>query len=218
MLVVYLRIKNITYMNKFTLLMIWCLVVGTLVSCSKDAADPAPAPTVEQDYMPTTAKSTWTYGGSSPYILTVTGATKVINGKTFYEMETKDGATTRKSYLLKDNGVYTGIGLVPISGSLEITILKDKAPVGESWEQISTINGVDTKIKLVIVEKDLSKTVEGKTYKNVIHVKMETTMSFMGEEIDLGLTSHFYFAKGVGLILSDLGDQAQAPLLTYDVK
>jgi hypothetical protein len=203
-------------MNKLTLLMIWCLVVATLVSCSKD--DPAPAPATEQDYMPATANSTWSYGGTSPYTLTVTGATKVVNGKTYYEMETKDeDDTTSKSYLLKDNGVYTGIGIVPNTGSLEITILKEKAPVGESWEQTSTLNGVDTKMKFVIVEKDVSKTVEGKTYKNVINVKMEMTFTFMGQDLG-GLTGNYYFSKGVGLILTDFGTQGQAPLLTYDIK
>jgi hypothetical protein len=233
MLVVYLRIKNITYMNKFTLLMIWCLVVGTLVSCSKDAADPAPVVAAEQDYMPSTKNSTWSYGGDSPYTVTATGATKVVNGKTYYEMEKKVGTTTSKSYLLKDKGVYTGIGMVSDAsgigmvsdaGSLEMTILKDAAPVGESWEQTSTSNGISTKWKFVIVEKGISKTVAGKTYTNVIHVKKEDTYSFMGEDMPFVLTTNYYFSKGVGIILtdfdtSDFDTQVEpVPLLSYDVK
>lgn len=214
-------------MNKFALLMIWCLVIGALVSCSKDEADPAPAPIVEQDYMPVTAKSTWTYGGTNPYTSTVTGATKVINGKTYHEMETNEDGTTRKSYLLKDKGVYTAKGFISQFESLELVVLKEAAAVGESWEQTSTINGADTKLKFTMVEKDISKTVEGKTYKNVIHVKMETSLSFMGAGFITISTSNFYYAKGVGLILSDLifsglDGQVQPPLtyplLTYDIK
>ena len=205
-------------MNKHSILLIWCLVIGALVSCSKDEADPAPAPVAEQDYMPVTAKSTWSYGGPDPYTTTVTGATKVFNGKTYHEMETKDSDETRKSYLLKENGVYTGIGLVPGTGSQEIIILKDKAPVGERWEQQGTIQGAAANMKFEIVEKDVSKTVAGKTYANVINVKMDMAFSLMGQE--LILTAHLYFAKGVGMILLDLGavGGGQAPLLTYDIK
>jgi hypothetical protein len=204
-------------MNKLTFLMIWCLVVGTLASCSKDEAETAPVPGTEQDYMPSTAHSTWTYGGTSPYTLTATGATKVINGKTYYEMEEKKGTETNKYYLLKDKGVYTVIGMISGTGSLEIPILKEDTPVGKPWEQTGTINGADTKMTFVIVEKDVSKTVEGKTYKNVINVKMDMAFSLMGVPLG-GLTGHFYFSKGVGLILQDFGAGEEAPLLTYEVK
>ena len=204
-------------MNKHSILMIWCLVMGALVSCSKDEADPAPAPVAVQDYMPVTTKTTWSYGGTVPHTTTITGATKVINGRTFHEMETKDSDGTRKSYLLKEDGVYTGIGIVPITGSQEIIILKEKAPVGEKWEQQGTIQGAAANMKFEIVEKDVSKTVAGKTYANVIYVKMELNLSLMGQDLG-GLIGHLYFAKGVGMILSDFGALGQAPLLTYDIK
>jgi hypothetical protein len=210
---------KLKYMNTLKQLLIWCLVLGTLVSCHKeDDPEPEPVSAAAQDYIPTTAKSTWSYGGTSPYTLTATGVTKVINGKTYHEMENKQGSTINKSYLLKENGVYTAVGLLPNTETLEIAILKENAPVGQSWEYTATQEGVDTKMKLSIVEKDISKTVEGKTYKNVIQVKMEYSYSFMGIDMGVVATSHYFFAKGVGLILSDLGDQGQAPLLTYDVK
>lgn len=205
------------YMNKLKTLLILCLLLGTFVSCSKET-DPKPASTAEQDYLPTSAGSTWTYGGITPYTLTVTGKREVINGRTFHEMETTQGTTKNRSLLLKEKGVYTGIGFQPGMGNVEIAILKEETPVGKPWEQTNTINGIETKMTFSIVEKGVSKTVEGKTFKNVINVKMETAVVFMGVEIDSGVSANYYFSKGVGLILSDFGARGQVPLLTYDVK
>lgn len=205
-------------MKTIKLSLIWCLVAGMLISCGKEE-DANPASAAEQDYLPTTTGSTWTYGGISPYTATVTGATKVINGKTYREMETQQGSTVNKSYVLKEKGVYTAVGLVAGTGNLEeIAILKAETPVGKPWEQTATINGIDTKMTLSIVEKDISKTVEGKTYNNVINVKMVSSYSFMGQDLGFTTTAHYFFAKGVGLILNDLGANGQVPLLTHDVK
>ncbi len=215
-------------MNKIRLYFIWCLVIGALVSCDKKA-DSDTTPAVEQDYQPTTAGSVWTYGGTTPYTLTATGVTKTMNGKLYYEMETKQGTSVSKSYVLKENGNYTGIGMVPGMGPLEMTVLKDNVPVGHSWEQATTTSGIDTKLTYTIVEKNVTKAVEGKTYNDVIHVKLTYGYSFegvdfgLGEDFDLGdlglnLEAHYYFAKGVGLILSDAGTYGQLPLVSYNVK
>ncbi|RDC62349.1 hypothetical protein [Adhaeribacter pallidiroseus] len=215
-------------MRKLKLYLIWCLVVGTLVSCDKkDDSDPAPA--VAQDYLPTTAGSIWTYGGSSPYTLRSTGVTKTTNNKIYYEMETQQGTSVSKSYVLKENGSYTGIGMVPGMGTLEMTILKDNVPVGQTWEQTTTTSGVGTKFTYTVVEKNVTKAVEGKTYNNVIHVKLTYGYNLddedfgLGEDFDLGdlgmnIEAHYYFAKGVGLILSDMGPYGQVPLVSCTVK
>jgi hypothetical protein len=205
-------------MNKLKLLFFWCLLLGTFVSCGDKDDDPQPASTAEQDYIPTTKGSNWTYGGVRPYSYRVTGGTKVIDGLTYVELETTAGSETAKSYLIKDKGVYTTIGFVPNSGDIKIAILKEETPVGKPWEQKNVINGVETKMTFTIVEKDVTKTVEGKTYKNVINVKMVTTYTFMGVDFDTAITTNYYFAKGVGLILTDVESYGQIPLLSYTVK
>lgn len=207
-------------MCKLKFFLILCLVIGALVSCSEKEDEPEPASAAEQDYLPTTTGTSWTYGGMSPYTLTVTGNMKVINGKSYHEMEQKTTSASYKSYVLKENGVYTAIGMVPGSGmdELEITNLKEEAPIGISWEQTNTINYVDTKMSCMIMEKGASKTVQGKTFKDVINVKMVTTFTFMGQEVIPAVTTHYYFSKGVGLILTDAGAMGQVPLLTYDIK
>jgi hypothetical protein len=224
-------------MNNLKLILVWCLLLGTFVSCSKkeDNEEPQPAPDATNDYFPTTAKSSWEYGGTSPRKVAATGATKVINGKTFQELETTVDGEVQKSYARKENGEYWALGMFK-SESVEMIFLKENAPVGESWEHkmpfssietegfsaedlegFELFEGFETKAKFTIAAKDLTKTVEGKTYKNVISVKYDLSVSFMGQAMPF-FTSHYYFAKGVGLILSDLDTYGQSPLVTYEVK
>ncbi|GHA80897.1 hypothetical protein [Pontibacter akesuensis] len=208
-------------MNKLNLLLLWCLLLGAIVSCGDKDEDPEPIPTeatAALDYLPATKGSTWTYGGARPYSYTATGATKDFDGKTYKELQTTSGTEKTKSYLLKEKGVYTTIGFMPGSRNIKIAILKEETPVGKPWEQTYTFNAVETKMTFTIEEKDITKTVEGKTFKDVIHVKLVSTYSYLDMDFNNTHTSHYYFAKGVGLILSDLQEVGQIPLLTYDVK
>jgi hypothetical protein len=204
-------------MNKLKFLLMWCLMLGILVSCGDKDDDASPS-TAELDYQPSTKGSTWSYGGSSPYTLTATGNTKVIEGKTFAEFETKQGNETRKSYLLKEKGVYTAIGMDPTAGDIALTFLKEETPAGKPWYQTNVINGVETKLTFTIIAKGITKTVEGKNYKDVIHVQATTAVTFMGMEIDMGVATDYFWAKGVGLILSDAGQYGNFPLMTYTIK
>lgn len=203
-------------MKKIRLILLWCLIIGTLVSCNNDGKDD-PTPEAALDYLPVTAGSTWNYGGPQPYSVTALSTTKEINGKTFREMENKQGNTVTKSFFSKQGGEYTGIGFVSGTGTMEVTFLKENVAVGTSWEQTFVINGVNSTYKSKLVATGLTKTVSGKEYKDVAQVQMESRFEVMGIEID-GPTANYFFAKGVGLILSDLGSQHQYPLLNYTIK
>ena len=207
-------------MKKIYLSIIWCLLLGTLVSCEQETAssDPDPAPVKVEDYQPTSAGSTWSYTGAISYNVTATGNNQVINGKTFQEFETKQGTTVTKSYINKDNGVYTGIGMVKNMGNVAIAILNEGVAVGKSWEQTAKVDGVDVKMILTMEEKGLTKTVAGRTFKDVIHVQMISSYSFMGEDLGLELTADYYFAKGVGLVFADLGTYGTVVLDSYTIK
>ncbi|PKV76007.1 hypothetical protein [Pontibacter ramchanderi] len=205
-------------MNKLRFVMMWCLLLGILVSCGNKDDDASPATEAELDYFPSTKGSTWSYGGTNPYTLTATGNTKVIDGKTYSEFETKDGNELRKSYLLKEKGVYTGVGMDPTIGNIALMFLKEETPEGKPWYQTNVMNGIDTKMTFTIIAKGMTKTVEGKTYKNVIHVQAKTSITFMGMEIDSGIETNYFWAKGVGLILTDIGEFGNIPLMTYSIK
>lgn len=197
--------------------------MGTLVSCDKKD-DSAPTPIADKDFLPTSVGSTWTYGGITPHTATITGANKNINGKVYVEAEVKQGASVSKSYVLKENKVYTTMGMVQGMGSMALVVLKEDAAVGETWEQTTITNGVDTKFTFTVAEKNISKTVGGKNYDNVIHMNVKYSNSFSGEDFGLGtelgltLSVDYYYAKGVGLILTDLGSHGQIPLISYNVE
>jgi len=204
-------------MRKLYLLFIWFVVAGALASCDKED-NPNPITTPVQDYLPTANGSTWSYGGIAPYTLSVTGETKVLNGKNYHELQWQQGLTAYNVYVAKEEDVYTAIGLVSGMGNLEIAILKENTPVGGSWKQTGSFNGIDYNMLLTIVEKAPTKTIGNKTYDNVVNVKIETSYSYAGLYSATKFTTNYYFAKGVGIILTDFGANGQAPLLTYEVK
>ena len=115
--------------------------------------------------------------------------------------------------------MYTAIGLNPtLSNELALIFLKEDAPVGQPWHQTNTINGFETKMTFTVIANGMTKTVEGKTYKEVIHVQARTSVTFMEMEIDSGVASDYFWAKGVGLILTDMGQMGNFPLMSYTIK
>lgn len=223
-------------MKKTRLLLLWCLLLGTFVSCTKkDTEAPQPVSPANNDYFPATANSSWDYAGSSPYRIAATGGTQGFGGKTFQEFEITEKGVMRKGYVRKENGVYYSIGMINTQ-AVETVFLKENAPVGDSWEYsvpfttaipaglseeekeaFALFEEIETKIKYTITAKDIEKTVEGKTYKNVISLKYDVNVDFFGQNMAV-VSANYFFAKGVGLILSDLGTLGQIPLKTYVVK
>jgi hypothetical protein len=65
-------------MNKLNYLLIWCLWLGTLISCGDKADDAQPTSNTAEDYLPTTKGSTWNYGGNTPYTCIATGKPKSL--------------------------------------------------------------------------------------------------------------------------------------------
>lgn len=86
--------------------------------------------------------------------------------------------------------------------------LKDDAAAGDAWEIHYKANGIDSILNVVIKATGGEKTVEGKSYSDVM--EMEGMMSFNvnGNIINAGTKYQWFYAKGTGLILttSTLGD------------
>ncbi|MGV3541416.1 MAG: hypothetical protein ACO1OQ_16490 [Rufibacter sp.] len=200
-------------MNKLRTLLLWCLVAGLLTSCG----DKDDEPTASLDYAPSTAGSTWTYGGAATYTNTALGTTKTMNGKTFHEFETKQGTSKTAAYLSKENGVYTSMGSDPRAAGVEMTVLKEHEPVGATWTQTAVVNGVTTNYTYTIVGKGVTKTVGGKEFKEIIQVKLETVFTFMGMEVPAPV-ANYYHAKGIGMVMADFGPQGAVVLKSYTVK
>lgn len=95
--------------------------------------------------------------------------------------------------------------------------LKENAVASDAWEIKYKANGIDSILNVAIKSTGGTKVVEGKSYTDVM--EMEGIMSFLvnGNIISAVTKYQWFYAKGVGLILttSTLGDNM--PLINYSI-
>jgi hypothetical protein len=189
-------------------------IVSLVLSCSKKDS-PAPL-----DYLPVTAGSQWVYSGEFPQTITVTGNTKVFDGKTYFERETLSDGQSYLGYLYKKDGVYSArsFNAVDKSGAqIEFVLLKDNVPQGAFWMQTVSPQGTDFTYvyRKTIDGKDIAYHVNNVSYANVIVVKNEISI----EGSDTPFSTHYsYFALGVGLIKDQKSDFGYSDLDSYVIK
>lgn len=187
-----------------------------------------PPPAERNAYQPLSTGTTWRYVETSgtdkdTTQLTVTGNTKVINSKTFYEIAESSRLGKDTSYYNVDGHDYTnntqnfaeGIGT-------DILYLNDEKPVGYTWTgQAIPANPLATgTYSGKITEIGITKTVLGKTYTNVIHTQVNLSISVFGGTPET-LNCDFYIAKGIGLIQFDTNDGTDTSsnqLIDYTIK
>lgn len=88
------------------------------------------------------------------------------------------------------------------------TLLKDNATVGDTWEIEFKANGLDSILVMIVKEVGSTKTVNGKAFDNVIMIEAESKLLMNGTLMPLNYFTQYYYAKGIGLILttSSMGD------------
>ncbi len=216
-------------MNKQIFILV--ALCGTILfsNCKKEDTPVDPGPT--KDYLPSTAGSTFTYksvsgGGTNTYTLTVTANDTSSNSKTYKILTSTDGVNRYRAKI--DNNYYQ---LAAFDGlnipSFEDLYLKDNAAVNDTWNGAATFPSpldptqtINAKLVYTIMEKGISKTVEGKSYSDVIHVKLGLSISAtippipVPINIDLG-GGNYYYSLGVGLIKSELNISSSNPLVTF---
>ena len=186
----------------------------TCFSCGKDD-DPAPDPTTDV-YMSTTPGNTWTYEeinntpptSTANYTLISTNKPDTIINTHPYHILTNSIRGSEYFYLNGAN-YYSFRGLPASAGgaNIESLYLKSDAAVNASWSEAVTLTtplgAVPITLTYTIKEKRISKTVNGTTYNNVIHVG--GTLSAPAP-FNTGLTSdlHGYYAPKYGLIQSEI--------------
>lgn len=184
-----------------------------------------------QDYWPRAIGNSWTFntpdGVDETY--TIMGL-EMLEGFEYYAFDELYGLPSwiRKSgsnYFLRTeiSGEIPGYQL--LSTSFTINMIKDDAAVGEIWESNVSYTitytpdpglpdipetNVDAIYSFEMIERDISKTVEGQTYNEVIHIEMISTV--MGENI----ITQYYYANGVGIIEYN-GEDGDTTLLDYNL-
>lgn len=180
--------------------MVMTAAAATLViSCSKDEGDTNSG----ANFSPLTQGSTWTYQSStgSSFTLTATSRDTAIGGKNYRVLSNTAGSNL---YLAKEGDNYYRFGSIAELNlqAVEELYLKAGEAVNATWgAPISfTVPGVPVpltaNLTYTIKEKGATRTAGGKSYNNVTHVRMDISITGLG---NIG-GGDFYYAEGVGMV------------------
>jgi hypothetical protein len=235
--------KSIKSIVKFLILSIALVTV----SCDNEPIDPAIDLTDNSggssagDYWPTAINNEWIMerDGVALDPIKIVG-TGNFGGQTYYKFAPQSGSGSTTSgtvtnWLNKSNGVYklktedininTG-GLTGTQTGYEFIILKDNIAVGQSWNgtytQTTSFTGIPSITLTInytgtILAKNVSATVDGETYNDVIKVSFVQNTSMPGAP-PTTINSEYWFAKNVGVIKSisnDSGTIYESILVDY---
>ena len=155
----------------------------------------------DSSYMPLATGNWWKLKDSASGTIqtyTVTPNSITYNGRSFsalYVQPTPNGIDT--GYYAHDAVDYRFLALVSApSVRLEFLYLRDTA-VGSTWTaNAGSANGFAATINGKVIARNLTMTVQGATYQNVIHSYIELSYSLIG----VAARYDYYSAKGVGII------------------
>lgn len=212
-----------------------------LISCQKEVSTELGTQTGgsgvgsgnKTSYNPTTTGSWWKYKDTASGIIstdTMLKRTNTINGIVYTAMigqnamlkDTAWVASPQPNYYMYEKGVSPNTGA---SYDMLFHYLNDTAAVGSYWQYTAGQgNGFTALIQTTIVERNISMTVAGKSYSNVIHTRLVLTYDVYGSSLD-AMAYDYFTAKGIGIIkvrsegLTLLsGFKACSDLIDYSIK
>jgi hypothetical protein len=192
----------------FTIAALYCITV--LCGCQKEIASSGEIPPdtdttpSSESYIPLSVGTFWVYEDSatgSTDTATVLSDEWVHDNITFKKVKITSSGSADESYSyygIREHNYY----IYGEENGINITmlILNDLAEAGSTWVyDMGLINGVPAKGTGTIVEKNITYTVAGETYQNVIRTQYVMSYNLMGTFVDFA-TYDFYFAKGKGII------------------
>lgn len=183
------------------------------------------------DYFPRTTNSNWTYefdGDPADTILRkVIANTLTAAGNTYNIFMANDGTGFDSSgyYRKAGSNYYEWIDISVIGYDdemwVEYNFLRDNVAQGGTW-QTQTFSGpvngvtVESRFSYTIMSKDVSVTVNGTNYQNVIVVKEELQVNQGGNWVTLQGFVTYSYARNIGLIKMDFDDGTGA-VSTMDI-
>ncbi|RFM30003.1 hypothetical protein DXN05_03255 [Deminuibacter soli] len=190
------------------------------VSCSKNSDSPAPDPVVTRpDYQPGTKGSYWKYKDSATgdvYTQTVLDSTAVFDNITYKAIASSGpGGDTRLFYakLASKYYLHTSFSIDDTNVPFTLNYLDDSVATGTSWTTTTNINysgtAIPVQVKTTILEKNLTKTVNGKQYTNIIHSSVVASFNVL--IVNGSITSDYYCAPGLGIIRTEIKSSGSLP-------
>ena len=151
-------------------------------------------------YYPLKAGNSWTYRTNDGSTFT-----NSIISETDGEFVMTNSTVPHKTVVKKDGHIFFTDSYEP--GNLQ-PFLKDDAQEGDQWEIKYKANTIESVLSVQIKSVGRTKEVEGKTYDDVLEVEGDMCFIVNGTAYPANTKYTWYYAKGIGLILttSTLGD------------
>ena len=223
--------KKINLLSGFLKTAFLVVALSSIVSCQKqinpleeevEENEPGTELPAGDSYMPYTKGSTWTYQDSAisnlKTVMEATDISKTIAGIPYKEYAIVEGVNDLPLYYGKlKNDYYLLLEAGSANGAtidINMLFLNDKEGVGYTWtKDAGTTNGFTARIRGKIAAKGITKTWEGKTYKDIIHTVVDLEYNLIGTWMSMG-TYQFYCAKGIGLVKTDYSLSLQGQTFT----
>lgn len=166
----------------------------------------------ENSYYPLAVGNAWTYDyGGQPMVSTILSC----DGG---EYITSNSLNPVDGRMKKTGGNYYSDGFE--KGNMQL-MLKDTLSLGDSWESAFKANGLDCIYVYTVKEVLDMKTVNGKDYKDVVMVELDSYFEMNGTRMSMNAFTQNYYARGIGVILTTtsgvIGNNSY-PLLSYELK
>jgi len=213
-----------------------------LLSCQKEVDPNTLSPgggngggnnNTQGSFHPTSVGSWWKYkdtASGSISTSTIVNRTKTINSILYTAMVSENAVQKDTAWIASPQPNYYmyAKGISPNTGaSYDVTFhyLNDTASVGYNWQYLAGQgNGFTAYIQTIIVERNISMSVAGKSFTNVTHTRLIWSYDILGTIMEF-MSYDYFIAKSVGIIkvrsegqnlLS--GFKACSDLIDYSIK
>ncbi len=162
------------------------------------------------NYYPLAVGNVWTYRLKDGK--TFTNTVIAQNGQKF---TMQNNMQPQPQYIQQDGDTYLADNFE--AGNFQV-LVKNSFKKGDAWEIKYKANGIDSVLKMVVKETCVSKDVEGKTYSNVMQIEGDMKMSMNGRPLPMSYQVQYYYADGIGLILTTASHGDAMGLISYELK
>lgn len=166
-----------------------------------------------QDYYPLAAGNRWTYrqADGSEYTNTVTAEDPSVPGR--FTMVNSVLGTDQ--FIRKEGSAYLTDSFE--SGNFQVLLRDDLGP-GDSWDIKFKANTIDSVLTMAVKEKGASREIGGRTYADLLVIEGESKMVFNGSIMSLNFFTTYYYAPGVGLVLTTSTGGTEMSLVSAELK
>ncbi|HEV7780469.1 MAG TPA: hypothetical protein VGO58_04340 [Chitinophagaceae bacterium] len=161
------------------------------------------------NYYPLAAQNEWQYKqkDGSTYFNKVTGVSG--NDFTMHNSAANTSSVVRKEgELLLTDALEAGNFQPWLNNDLQAS---------QTWEVKFKANGLDCILVMTIKETGISKEVEGKTYNNIVCIEGESKLIMNGNLMALNFFTQYYYADGIGLVLTTSSAGDSHSLINYSL-